>query len=279
MGSSEKNGVNSNLGIALVRKLYSEGIRIFTTKQAREFAPVVGVSEEYLGVALHHLEKKGWLIRVRRGLYAIASLETGENPVHEFEIAMFLAKPAAIAYWSALNHHGLTEQIPRKVFVLTTMQSSVPREKVKGSNTQSGYTVDKVTYQFIKVKPDRFFGVEKIWVGDARVSITDPERTLLDGLMKPRYCGDFGEVFHAFEVRKGQLDLDKIIDYALKLDVSTIKRLGWVLEKIGIERNQLTRLAKIPASDYRNLDPSAPKRGSCNRYWMIQENFLGRTVL
>lgn len=274
MKLSEKNSVGRNLGIELIRKLYAEGNRVFTTKQARELAPLVGLSDVHITQVLHHLEKKGWLVRLRRGLYAVSSLAPGVNPVHEFEIAMFLADPAAIAFWSALNHHGLTEQIPRKVFVLSTTESLVPRD----NKAKSGYFVEKTAYQFVQVRPDRYFGIDKIWIGDARVSITDPERTLLDGLMKPRYCGDFGEVFHAFEVRKDQLDLDKIIDYALKLDISTIKRLGWVLEKIGIEKGHLTRLAKVPAAGYKSLDPSAPKKGVCNQYWRVQENFLGRIV-
>ena len=104
----------------LVRTLAAEGHRIFTTDQARKFASAAGVSDAYLTVALHYLAKSGWLVRLRKGLYALSSSVPGVTPAHEFEIAMELVSPAAISHWSALHFHGLTEQIPRKVFVLTT---------------------------------------------------------------------------------------------------------------------------------------------------------------
>jgi predicted transcriptional regulator of viral defense system len=126
------------------------------------------------------------------------------------------------------------------------------------------------------VKPDRFFGTERVWIGQARVSITDPERTLLDGLTMPQYCGDFTEVLHAFKMRGGQLNIKRIIQYALKLDMATAKRLGWVLEHQAFDSSKLDRLAALPIKGYRKLDPTGPRRGPCNSRWMIQENLPGR---
>lgn len=234
------------------------------------------MSDNYLRQALHHLANAGWIVRLRKGLYAISSSVPGVLPAHEFEIAMAMAKPAAISHWSALHHHGLTEQVQRKVFVLTTTEASVPRARgsmaVKGPQ---GYLIGGTTYQFIQIKPERFFGTEHVWIGEARVTITDPERTLLDGLTMPHCCGDFTEVLHAFQVRGADLNLERIIEYALKLDAATAKRLGWVLERQGVEPAKLERLALLPIKGYRTLDPTGPRKGPCNRHWMIQENLPG----
>lgn len=260
----------------LIRALAGEGDRVFTMDRARELAPSVGLSEGYLRQALHHLTRSGWLVRLRKGLYALSATVPGVTSAHEFEIAMALAHRAAISHWSALHHHGLTEQAPRKVFVLTTTDDSVPQARGrKAGRHRSGCPVGKLLYQFVRVKPERFFGTEKVWVGDARVTITDPERTLLDGLMMPQYCGDFAEVLHAFEVRGDRQDLKRIIDYALRLDTSTAKRLGWVLERQGIYSARLEPLLNLPIKGYRTLDPTGPRKGRCNRRWMIQENLPG----
>jgi predicted transcriptional regulator of viral defense system len=128
------------------------------------------------------------------------------------------------------------------------------------------------------VKPERFFGTEKVWVGEARVTITDPERTLLDGLSMPQYCGDFAEVLHGFQVSGTGLNVERIIDYALKLDAATAKRLGWVLESQGVESTKLERLAALPVKGYRKLDPTGPRRGPYNQHWMIQENLPGKVI-
>jgi predicted transcriptional regulator of viral defense system len=271
--------VHSRLGVELVRKLASEGDRVFTSARARELAPVVGLSGGYLRQALHHLARSGWVVRLRKGLYALSSTVPGVPLAHEFEIAMALAEPAAISHWSALHHHGLTEQAPRKVHVLTTTEVSVPRRRgAKGKHGHGGLLVAGTSYQFVQVKPDRFFGTERAWIGEARVTITDPERTLLDGLSMPQYCGDFAEVLHAFEVRGTDLDLPRIIDYALKLGAATAKRLGWVLEHQGVGLPKLERLGAFPVKGYRKLDPTGPRKGSTSSRWMIQENLPGRAT-
>ena len=267
----------SHVGVELVRLLASEGDRIFSTERARELGPLVGLKESYLLEALYHLRQNGWILSLRRGLYAMSPSVPGATPAHEFGIAMALVDPAAISHWSAMHHHGLTEQAPRKVFVLTTTGTSIPRlRRIRGAKAAGGYPVADTVYHFVQVKPERFFGIERVWVGDARVTITDPERTLLDGLSMPQYCGDFAEVLHAFEARARDLNLERISEYALKLDAATTKRLGWVLEKQGVDPTRLECLARVPIKGYRKLDPTGPRRGPCNRQWMIQENLPGR---
>jgi len=108
------------------------------------------------------------------------------------------------------------------------------------------------------------------------VTITDPERTLLDGLSMPQYCGDFAELLHAFEVRGSGLNVQRIIEYALKLDAAAAKRLGWVLERQGVEPSRLETLASLPIKGYRKLDPTGPRKGPCSARWMIQENLPGK---
>jgi predicted transcriptional regulator of viral defense system len=267
----------SLIGIDLVRLLAAEGDRIFTTARARELAPKVGLKDAYLWESLHHLRKTNWIVALRRGLYAVASTVPGVMPVHEFEIAMALVHPAAISHWSALHYHGLTEQVPRTVFVLTSTEASVPRvRQATGRQDRKGYPVADTMYQFVQVKPERYFGTELEWVGEARVSMTDPERTLLDVLTRPHYCGDFAEVLHAFDLRGDAIDLPRIIGYALDLDAATAKRLGWVLEQQGIDSARLEQLAAVPIKGYRKLDPTGPRRGPCHAGWMIQENLPGK---
>jgi len=260
-------------GVELVRKLAADGDRIFSTDRARELAPSVGLSEGYLRQALHHLVRAGWLIRVCKGLYVISSATPGVSPVHEFEIAVALVEPAAISHFSAMHYHGLTDQAPRKVFVLTSTEASVPR---RPTGNDEGYRVGDTLFQFIQTKPERYFGTQKVWVGEARITITDPERTLIDGLLMPQHCGDFAEVLHAFSTRGQQLNTKRIVEYALRLDAATAKRLGWVLENLGHAPDQLDPLLAVPIKGYRRLDPTGPRRGPCNRRWMIQENLPGK---
>lgn len=268
--------IHTRVGTELVRRLAEAGQRIFTAEEARRVAPSVGLSPGYFRQALHHLARSGWVVRLRKGLYSVSASVPGTSPLHEFEVAMALVEPAAISHWSALSYHILTEQAPRRVFVLTTARS-VPRVRgARAERSDEGYPVGETIYQFVQVKPERFFGIEDVWVNESRIKITDPERTLLDGLMAPQYCGDFAEVLHAFEVRVPKLDLERIINYARKLDAATVKRLGWILERQGVESTRLEPLREVPVKGYRVLDPTGPRRGPCHARWMIQVNLPGK---
>ena len=191
---------------------------------------------------------------------------------------MALVRPAAVSHWSELNYHGLTEQIPRQVFVLTTTDVSVPRKRTSDiSDGKSGYPVHGTVYQFIQVQPERYFGTERIWVGDARASITDLERSLLDGLAMPQHCGGFGEVIHAFGEAIPRLDVGLIAEYARRLGPAIAKRAGWVLERQGCVASQIDELAALPMKSHRKLDPNGPRKGVYNNRWMVQENLSGMT--
>ena len=265
------------LGIELLRTMSREGDRIFTTDRARELAPRVGLRESYLLECLYHLRQNGWIVPLHRGLYAMSSFSSpGVADAHEFEIAMSLVSPAAISHWSAIHHHGLTEQISRTVFVTTTTGASVPRKRnlVAGGSGQ-GYPVGDTLYRFIQVRPQRFFGTQSVWVGNSRIWVTNLERTLLDGLNMPRYYGDFAEALHAFDTGVERVNMERIADYAIRFGTATTKRLGWALEQCQIEHPVIENLSSVPSKSYHKLDPSGPDGGTYNRRWMLLENLPG----
>lgn len=272
---AQENPSQPTPALMLVRRLAADGRRIFSTEQAREIAPEVGLSEGYVRQALHHLNRSGWVVHLRKGLYALSSAVPGVSPAHEFEVAMALVHPAAISHFSAMHYHELTDQIPHRVFVTTTTGRWVPRAD-NGRGNRGGYRVGETIYQFIQIKPERFFGTQEVWIDEARVTVTDMDRTLIDGLVMPQHCGGFAEVIHAFEGAHDRLNLDRLIEYALKLDAATAKRLGWVLEKTGIERSRLAALEQVEVTGYSKLDPTGPRRGPYNRTWMVQENLAGK---
>ncbi|NVL89822.1 MAG: type IV toxin-antitoxin system AbiEi family antitoxin domain-containing protein [Desulfobacterales bacterium] len=274
------NQKHTRLGVELVRKLSEEWKRIFTVQDARKSASSCGIANGYVVESLHHLSNTGWIVRLKKGLYIISSSFPGMTPIHEFEIAMALVHPAAISHWSAMHFHGMTEQIPQRVYVTTTQAIVVSRsaKRLKKSQRSSSREINGVIYEFVRIKPERFFGAKDYWVGEAKVTITNPERTLIDGLVAPKYFGDWPEVYSAFESQFSKLDLDKMVDYSIRLGAAVAKRLGWIFEKLGVADSILQRLEDVPIKGYRVLDPTGPRKGPCNKRWMIQENFPGKVV-
>jgi predicted transcriptional regulator of viral defense system len=276
--NARNNQKHTRIGIEMARKLFEEGKRIFSIPDARKAASYCGMADNYVVEALYHLSNNGWITRLKRGLYIISSSFPGMTPVHEFEIAMALVQPSAISHWSALHFHGMTEQIPQRVYITTTQAVPISRAVKARNKSQRSFSreVNGILYEFIKIKQERFFGIKDFWVGEVKVTITDPERTLIDGLISPKYFGGWAEIYSAFESHMSSLDLAKIIDYSLRLDAVIAKRLGWIMEKVGVGDTILQKLEAFPIKDYRVLDSTGPRKGHCNKRWMIQENFLGK---
>jgi len=214
---------------------------------------------------LDRLERKGCIRRIKRGRFAVIPLSSGETrapQLHEFLIAMELVSPAAIAYWSALNHHGMTEQIPRTVFVATNhhVQKSV-RETLG------------ITFQIISVQPKKFFGIEKDWIDEQPFSITDKEKTIIDGLDLPKYVGGVGEIAKALIQSWEDLNEERLREYAAKIGNTAVgKRLGFLMESLNIADTEAFRTAVKLAPGFSALDPTLPKRGKYNRRWGLLVN-------
>jgi predicted transcriptional regulator of viral defense system len=252
--------------LQLARSLAEQGQRLFSLNDARKTADHIQLDIKDMKRALLSLKSQGWIHALKRDLYCLDSIFLRGQPVHEFEIATHLVAPSAISHFSAFHTHELTDQIPQIVFATTPTGASLPRVPRGDLFTHKG-----VRYCYSQVKNEHFFGIEHVWMGEARIPITDLERTLLDGLMKPKYCGGFMEVLAAYSVPQ-ELNIPKLVDYALRLDISVAKRLGWVLEHMGIASEHLDTLAALPFKGFVKLDASTKKSGSYNKRWQIQEN-------
>ncbi len=248
---------NSISGVNLLRHLANQGLRIFSTEQAQTAALEIEMNPAYVSEALHHLKNGGWVTRLKRGVYAIAAY--GPAP-HEFAIAMALVTPSAISHWTAMHYHHITQQTPNKIFAITPHGTSIPR------------SLTNTIFRFIQVKQEHYFGIETIWVDEMKAQITNLEKTLLDGLTSPEYCGDFSEVLHAFEMAKDKIRIQIIIEYALKLEKAVAKRLGFILDGLGVEEKYLNPLLELPMKSYCKFDPSGPVKGPYNAKWKIREN-------
>lgn len=253
----------TQIGMELLRSLSKQGDRIFSVKRARILAETLNIKTSYLNELLFHLKENHWIHPLKKGLYALDSSMLAGTPIHEYEIGTSLVNPAMISHFSAFHYHELTDQIPHVIYISTP--------KLLG-NFGLLREINGIKYRFIQTKPTYFFGDVKIWLGEARIPISDLERALLDGLRHPYSCGGFPEVFQAYEEAKNRLELTKIISYALRLETSTIKRLGWVLDRIGVKRKLLSQLEDAPINGFRKLDAKGENFGPYNRKWMIQEN-------
>lgn len=147
---------------------------VFTT---REIAVCCGGSVSNTVQALRHLEKKGILFQIARGVWG---LEIGkEKPSAHLAIPFLMAHRAYVSFISALHLHGMIEQIPQGVTLASTSHTKILRTKLG-------------TYFVHKISPSFFKGFD--WYkGNGSFLIAEPEKALVDCLyLSARKKNQFG---------------------------------------------------------------------------------------
>lgn len=205
---------------------------------------------------------------IRNGLVNI--IEKGKYCRHNFRdeyvIGNYLANDGVIAYWSALNLHGLTEQIPNTVFVQT---ARLKRDK----------TVFGIPYKFIEVKAEKMTGIEIAGFGNHSYRLTDKEKTIVDCFDLPQYGGEFPGIIRAFAINGW--DEEKLINYAEAVDNNAaIKRMGYCAELFQLPLNRFISFAKNRVTRTISLfDNASPKEGSYVTEWGLRLNIEPEIIM
>ena len=267
-----------NQGTELVRAIVSELGPIFSVEQARSVAADLGLRDSQLRSTLSSLAQNGWIVRLKRGLYAVQPPLEGSD-LHPYAVAAALIDPAAISHWSALAHHGMTTQIPPMMQASTTSKVVTPEMRQGEAHRPRGHAVWTVLdweFEFITVRSKSWFGFQQEWVNQwHRVSITDPERTLLDMFAHPGVFGTIRTGMETLERSIDLLDLERLVRYALRYEVGAlIKRLGWTLETLGVSTSLIEPLREYPVSRVCPLDPAGPAAGAIVTSWQVRDNLL-----
>jgi predicted transcriptional regulator of viral defense system len=111
--------------------------------------------------------------------------------------------------------------------------------------------------------------------------VSDMEKTIIDGLRQPEYCGGITETAKGIWMRRQDLDAGRLIEYAIKMDIgAVIRRLGYVLELYGIgSPEKLGNLRDHLTDTYVKLDPLLPPTGKFIRKWRLHLNVLPDELL
>jgi len=146
--------------LTVQRELKSKNMRVFTPE---EFKRAFYATPERAKYFLETYVKRGFLIRLKKGLYSVK-----DNPPEEGEIANALWKPSYISFEYALGKYGI---IPEMVCVVTSATTKSSRE----------FSVNKRVFSYYKIKKKAFTGyvLDK---GSEGVLIAEPEKAVVDYL-------------------------------------------------------------------------------------------------
>ncbi len=173
------------------------------------------------------LTSSGWLIRVKRGLYAIADLSNrGFLSLSPYIVANLLVKNSYVSFESALAYHGMFDQLTNKTISISQVQYKTVR-------------LQSMEYSFVKVLDKWYFGWEEVSVDNKKAQVATAEKALIDMIQfhKSKYTIDL--VIEKLSLYKDSLNLQKMTEYCRKMSLTTIKTFGFLFDLLGIDSRGL----------------------------------------
>ena len=248
----------------LITTLHEKRRTIFSVLDVKEITGLAPKSARNFAATI---VQRGIATRLKAGLFILVPFELGrerEYVGNPYLVARELAagRPYYLSHASAMDVHGMVTQPQFVVYVTTTR--AVRCRTILGTE-----------FRFVRCKPGHLFGTVDHWVDKTeQVVVSDLERTVIDGLKQPDYCGGFSEVAKGFWMRRRDVDVARLVDDALRLDVgAVIRRLGFLLEVCGIDAPvDLERLRARLTATYHLLDPTLPAEGKRLARWRIRVN-------
>ena len=196
----------------------------------------LGASEGYARKLAHGLVKKGWLERLRPGLFQLVPADRGREGIADtnpLAAGAVLVSPYFYSFGTACTHHGLTEQVFSEVYL--ACQEDRRPETIRGKR-----------YVFVQIPEQRFFGFEELTVLGHAVQMATAERALLDALDRPRYAGGMGEVSRIVARAARKVSWEKLAELTRQWGSSAlVQRLGYFMQLHQVDVSDDVRAALL----------------------------------
>ena len=256
------------LEMRLLAYIQLRSLRTVHVGELREPLHLTDIQELKL---LSRLEKAGLIARVYRGLYLVPPrLPVGGkwSPDEALALNALMTEKHGryqICGPNAFNRYGFDEQIPARVYAYNNRLSG---ERQIGT----------VALTLIKVADERLGDTEKVRTSEGgKVVYASRTRTLVDAVYD---WSRFNSLPRGYEWIRRELKARRVTAAGLVKttlrygDTGTIRRIGALLEREGMEESLLRRpdRALKPTTGLIPWDPSRPKRGTLNRRWGVVFN-------
>jgi predicted transcriptional regulator of viral defense system len=248
----------------LMTALYESGQTTFTNADVESITHLPSASARSL---IRHAVERGVVSRLEPGLFVLVPPELGrtaEFAGNPYVVARQLAAGAEyfISHASAMELHRMVTQPQFVIFTSTTKR--LRNRAIHGTE-----------FRFVFIRHEAVFGVTTHWISKQdSVKVSDIERTVIDGLHLPAYCGGVTEVAKGLWMRRNDVKPERLIEYALLLENgAVIRRLGYLLELYEIAApEELHRLRHSLSATYATLDPTLPAEGAYLSGWRLRVN-------
>jgi predicted transcriptional regulator of viral defense system len=191
---------------------------------------------------IQQLIKNGWLLRIKRGLYAVNDLSSrGYLSISPYVIANLLVAGSYVSFEAALHYHGMFDQYVQQF-------SSVSLKQYKETSLES------IRYRFIKCQEKFFVGWEEVEIENMITKIAYREKALVDLIhfRSEPYVVDL--VIEKLNNYREDLNIDNLVNYVRLASKKTAKVFGFIFDLLGWDTRAFAMLLEGTRSTHRITD-------------------------
>lgn len=180
--------------------------------------------------------------------------------VSSYLLGLSLKRNSYLSHGTAVFLHGLTEQIPKVIFV---NHEQSPKPQTGGLTQQSldrayankqrrsSFVFRQDEWQFIVINGKSTGNLGVVSMPNAvteKLYLTGLERTLIDIVVRPEYAGGPYQILQAYKSAKSRMSVNALIATLKKLDYvyPFHQAIGFYMQRAGYETDRLERLKRIP---------------------------------
>lgn len=239
-----------------------------------ELASALRLTSQQERELFRRMARGGLIARVRPGLYLVPQqLPLGGvwSPDEALVLRTLFDDTGGryqICGPNAFNRYGFDEQIPTRVYAYNN--------RISGERS-----VGSVALTLIKVADDRLGDTEQVTTIDGTPAVYSSRlRTLFDAVYDWSRFNSLPRGFRWIrtELKASRVSAADVVRVTLRYgDVSTVRRIGALLDSEGVSRVLLRKLERAlnPTQSFIPWIPTQPKRGTVNRRWGVVWNESG----
>jgi len=236
-----------------------------------DLAGPLGITPKQERELLSRLSRSGLIAKVRRGLYLVPSqlpLGATWTPDEAFALNAAMADRRGryqICGPNAFNRYGFSNQVPQRIYAYN---NRVSEER----------TVGVIALHLIKVASKRLGDTERERTTDGDTLVYSSRvRTLLDAVYDWSRFGSLprGYVWIRDDLRARRVTAADLVRVTLRYgNISTIRRMGALLEREGVSDHLLRKLRRAFDQPTRVIPwiPTEPQAGKVNPRWGVLLN-------
>jgi predicted transcriptional regulator of viral defense system len=186
----------------------------------------------------------------------------GDVPL--LEVLLTLKPLSYFTHFTATRMHGLTEQIPKTIYLNHEQRPHAPNRNLEQSSIKTAFSraqrTSNNTIQYGDVRITLINGMNTNQLGviqtfvtydepeKVNVRVTNIERTLIDITVRPLYAGGVSEVLKAYRMARDRFSVNRLAAMLQKLAYvyPYHQSVGFYLERAGYPETALNLIRRFP---------------------------------